>query len=252
MEERLTPNEQMQVRFLLGIPEIFMKEIDKIVLTASGVAIIDGIVATLDPSFLTAWWLCLALWQANIRYREKRALEWVENIRDNPLIFTAELLDDENFQDGFVYLFQKYILERNKDKRKIVKNILLGFAKSDNRGEFELEKICNTLDRLSIEDIEILRIWIDGSIEEWDKSQGVFPEGYVSPSLNSLQIGKFILDDMKWMKAFSEIQYAYEKLRYLVSTGLLTQEIPKSTYFTDDNFTISIFGKNFVQFIKNF
>lgn len=52
--------------------------------------------------------------------------------------------------------------------------------------------------------------------------------------------------------AFADQQYAYEKLKYLVSTGLLTQEIPKTTYYTDDSFTISIFGRNFVQFIKDF
>lgn len=54
------------------------------------------------------------------------------------------------------------------------------------------------------------------------------------------------------MVAFKEEQYAYEKLKYLVSTGLLTQQIPKTTYYTDDSFTVSMFGKDFIQYIKYF
>lgn len=232
-----------------------MNEKDKAVILASWVATIDALVTYVysqNPYFLVAWWLCVALGQAGMKYREKRVIEWIENIRDNPDVFTSEVLEDENFQDGFVYLFQKYIVERNVEKRKIVKNILLWFAWAHNKAEFELEKLCSILDSLSLEDIEVLKIWSDGSIQQWDRSQGVFPEDYSSPTLNSLQIGECILHEMKWMSAFANQQYAYEKLNYLVSTGLLTQEIPKTAYNTDDSFTISIFGKNFVQFIKNF
>ena len=232
-----------------------MNEKDKDIIVTSWIATIDALVTYVcsqNPYFLVAWSLCLVLGQANMKYREKRVVEWVENIKDNLSIFTAELLEDEIFQEWFVYLFQKYISERNIQKRKIVKNIFSGFTYTFNRWEFELEKLCNILNALSFEDLKILKIWADGSIEQWDKSQGLSLESYSSPPLNSLQIGKYILHGMKWMNEFTDEQYTYEKLKYLVSAGLLAQEIPKTTYHTDNSFTISTFGKSFVQFIKDF
>lgn len=78
-------------------------------------------------------------------------------VRDNPSIFTKEILSNKDFQDGFVYALEKYLVERNGDKRKIFRDIFLGFAQAQNRETFSLEKFTHTLSQLGEVDIEVLR-----------------------------------------------------------------------------------------------
>ena len=89
--------------------------------------------------------------------RQERVLEFVEMIQKNPSIFIGEILNDKNFQDGFVYSLEKYIRERNKEKRRILRNIFLGFTKSENKNIYPLEKMIHTTTQLSELDIEVLR-----------------------------------------------------------------------------------------------
>ena len=104
-----------------------------------------------------AWDLCKALLGAGLKLRQKRALEWVEMVRDNPEVFTGKLLENEEFQDGFVYTLEKYLIERSEEKRKIFRNIFLGFSCSKNKERFDLEKYSFLLSQLSIEDVETLK-----------------------------------------------------------------------------------------------
>ena len=82
---------------------------------------VDVIISNI-PGLNVAWGLCQALYGAGLKLREQRALEWVEMIRDNPEIFAREVINQEEFQDGFVYALEKYIIERNEMKRKYYKN----------------------------------------------------------------------------------------------------------------------------------
>jgi len=102
------------------------------------------------------WKLSKALFGAGMKLREKKAVEWVEMVRDNPSIFTKQVLSDESFQDGFVVALQRYLVERDEEKRRIFRNIFLGFAKADDKTKFPLEKFTHTLSQLSETDIEVL------------------------------------------------------------------------------------------------
>ncbi len=135
-----------------------MNEKDKILLQDSALIVADGIVSNI-AGLNIAWGLSKALYGSGIKLREKRALEWVETIKDNPNIFTKNILCSQNFQDGFVYAFEKFIKERNNEKRKIIKNIFLGFSKSKDLENFELERFINIASLLSIKDFR----WLSGS-----------------------------------------------------------------------------------------
>jgi hypothetical protein len=108
------------------------------------------------PGLNIAWGLSKALYGAGLKLRQHKALEWVEMVRDNPEIFTQEILSQEEFQDGFVYALEKYILERSKKKCKYYRKIFLGFTKSDKKQDFELERFYYALSQLNEYDIEIL------------------------------------------------------------------------------------------------
>jgi hypothetical protein len=132
--------------------ELLLEEVEKI--TADEV--VDAI-ATSIPGIDIAYKLSKAYFGRGMRLRQNKVLEWVEMVRDNPHFFTEAILADEDFQDGFVVSLGKYMLERDERKRKIFRNIFMGFTKSDDKQVFPIEKFTHTLSQLSQTDILTLR-----------------------------------------------------------------------------------------------
>ena len=147
-----------------------MNDKDKQLLKDSALVVADQIASSI-PALNIAWGLSKALFGAGMKLRQQRALEWVELIRDNPGVFTKELLEQEELQDGFVYAFEKYLVERSEQKRKIFRNIFLGFAKADDKRNFPLEKFSHTLSQLGEVDIEVLR---DVKIDEYGENYQIY------------------------------------------------------------------------------
>lgn len=124
--------------------------------------VVDEMVSHI-PGLGLAWNLSKALNEAGLKLRQQKALEWVEMIRDNPAIFVEDLLAQEDFQDGFVFTLEKYIAERNQNKRIIIQKIFTGFAGSEQRVQFELERLLNTTSIISVDAINLLA-YIDKNI----------------------------------------------------------------------------------------
>lgn len=147
-----------------------MSDKDKQLLKDSALVVADQIASNI-PALNIAWGLSKALFGAGMKLRQQRALEWVELIRDNPGVFTKELLEQEELQNGFVYAFEKYLVERSEQKRKIFRSIFLGFAKADDKRNFPLEKFSHTLSQLGEVDIEVLR---DVKIDEYGENYQIY------------------------------------------------------------------------------
>lgn len=133
-----------------------MNEKDKQILKDSALVVADQIASTL-PGLNIAWGLSKALYGAGLKLREQRALEWVEMVRDNPSAFTESILQDAKFQDGFVYALERYIREKNENKRTAMKEIFLDFALSSNQDQFELERMYHVISILNLKDIAVPR-----------------------------------------------------------------------------------------------
>lgn len=152
-----------------------MNKKDRQLAKDSALALADGIASTIPPLAL-AWGLSKAYYGAALKVRQQKALEWVEMIRDNPSVFTEEILRDEKFQDGFVYALEKYLQERNEEKRKYYRNIFLGFAKSENKGKFELERyyhVLSILDEISIDTLRHVDIHRQDSYQLFDDARRI-------------------------------------------------------------------------------
>ena len=224
-----------------------MNEKDKIILTGSVNAIVTRI-----PYLGLAWDMANALLGAGLKLREKRALEWVELIRDNPMIFSKNILENEYFQDGFVYLLGKYIAERNEKKRKTLKNILSGFANSDNLEDFELERLSAVAGQITVEEMKILLIFTDGTVDKWASDQGTSRKMGVE-SYNCLQYGKLILSGVKGFTEFEDENYTFEKFTQLTSLGILVQPVAHvggiGSGYSNNRFKISEFGNHFIRYL---
>lgn len=148
---------------------------DKILAKDSAMVIADAIIDGLAKSFPginIAWNLSKSLFEAGMKLRQERVLEWVEMVQDNPSIFTKQILSTEEFQDGFVYSLEKYLVERSERKRKIARNIFLGFTKAQDKADFPLEKFTHTLSQLSEVDITVLR---DVKVDEQGSNYQIYP-----------------------------------------------------------------------------
>jgi hypothetical protein len=147
-----------------------MNDKDKIIAKDAALAVVEEIVSKV-PGLKLAYGLSKALFGAGLKLRQKRVLEWVEMVRDNPSVFTKKVLSDDTFQDGFAVALEKYLVERNQEKRKVFRNIFLGFAKAENKEKFPLEKTCHTLSQLTELDIEVLR---DVKVEEYGENYQIY------------------------------------------------------------------------------
>lgn len=197
-----------------------MSDKDKQLLRDSALVVADQIASSI-PALNIAWGLSKALFGAGMKLRQQKALKWVEMVRDHPEIFTKELLEQEEFQDGFVTAFEKYLTERSEEKRKYFRNIFLGYANSDNKQLFPLEKFIHTLSQMSIEDVEVLR---DVDISRQDRNYQIY--GNEDTSLASI--------------------YS------LINLGILMSDPSSRLGSMNAPFVlISEFGKEFVNYIKN-
>ena len=133
-----------------------MQNKDKKIIIKSALVVVDQIASNI-PGLNIVLGLSKALFGAGMELRQERVLEFVEMIQKNPNIFIKEILNDKSFQDGFVYFLEKYIRERNKEKRRVLCNIFLGFTKSENKDVYPLEKMIHTTTQLSELDIEVLK-----------------------------------------------------------------------------------------------
>ena len=240
-----------------------IKKKNGMILESTAFAVVDGIVSTVDtslnqgyPLLGIAWGITKGMYGASIQLRQARAVEFVEMIRDNPGIFTKELLQTEEFQDGFVYTFQKYLSERVVQKRKIIKEVFCGFSKYNDKENFKLERLLMTIEQVSIEDIEVVKTFSDGTIKQWYRNQ--FPEVKESEikdmsfqSLNLLQIGSLILSQMKGMKEFEDQKYTLETLSRLSSLGLIVAGIDSNLNSSGSTFRASSFGRDFISYVLN-
>lgn len=157
-----------------------MNDKDKQLVKDSALVIADQIASSI-PALNIAWGLSKALFGAGMKLRQQKALEWVEMIKDHTEIFIKELLEQEEFQDGFVTAFEKYLTERSEEKRKYFRNIFLGYAISDNKQSFPLEKFIHTLSQMSVEDVKVLR---DVDISRQDRNYQIY--GNENTSLSSI------------------------------------------------------------------
>lgn len=182
------------------------------------------------PEFIPAWILAKGFFGFSFDIQQDKINEFVRYIKENPSIFTKEIVDTKDFREGFVITFESYIKQRNDEKRKIVQEIFLGFTRSTNKVDFELERMYDLLDKISISDFKILK-----ALEE---KQKVFDNNNRTEN------------------------YEYERIKYLEYLGLVScekeQEVEVETEYESSDasfiereiFSISYFGYNFIKFLK--
>lgn len=210
---------------------------------------LDTIVSSV-PGLNVAWGLSKALYGAGLKLRQQRALEWVEMIRDNPTIFTKQILEQSEFQDGFVFVLEKYVTERNEQKREIIKRIFLGYANTTEREKFELERLISTLSLISYDGLVLLGLLEKlSSKETHGKMLSELLKDYLVKDSND-NPGKYNLKPNEnirevWLNAETD----------LISIGVLrTYNIARwggKDHVSYPDYDLSKLGKEMIKYIKH-
>jgi hypothetical protein len=101
--------------------------------------------------------MAAALFGPAIERRRDRAEQLIKFVHDNIGGISAAVLEDKVFQDGFVFLLEKYIRERNDDKRLILQQILLGYINVPSLLDYPLEEMSELVARIRMSDVEVFR-----------------------------------------------------------------------------------------------
>ncbi len=179
-------------------------ESDKELMKRAGIASVDAIVVAIDttlggtPLVSGAWGLTKALIGNGIALRQKKAIEWVEMIRDNPTIFTKDVVSTEEFQDAFVISLENYIRERNESKRKILREIFKSYSCSQHPVLYPLERLNELTKQITLYDAETFEYLVRLS-KEYETGRS-FRDTRESPSrhesiLHLISLGLLIHDD---------------------------------------------------------
>ena len=219
-----------------------------------GNIILDEVIAAI-PGLGTAWRLANAWLGAPITLRKERAMEYLMLIKDHPEVFTQQILEDEVFQDGFLNLLEKYLRQRNEEKRNLLSKLLLTFGASNEKDEFDMEKIFSTIDLLSIEELLVFSAFVNGTVLNWWKTQTGYenaPVDYLrTHGTNHHQLSNLILVKQLGLARFSDENYTMQRLVSLVNLGLLYQGIMSggigSGGGTNTQFMISDYGQYFAD-----
>lgn len=237
-----------------------MNKKDKKVINNSAIAVIDGMASAFDstinggiPSLTIAWSLVKGLYTANIELRKERAIEFIEMIISEPSLFTNEILSANEFQDAFVYTFEKYLTQRHKEKREIIKKIFIGLIEElDN--DYELEKFIHITEQISLREINLLKIFFDNTLIDWHKKQyGELPkdveENKRKIRLNDTQIS-MAFHDIHEREKLGDASNIFEILLGLQNLGLLNGGINMNFSNKDHGtFKLSSLGENFGKYI---
>jgi hypothetical protein len=123
----------------------------------AGTAAVTGFAGMVHPLLGIAVGMAVALFGPAIERRQDRANELIQFVKDHIAEFTSDILGDEVFQDGFVLLMEKYIRERNGDKRLILQKVLQGYITAPNLLDYPLEEMADLVSRIRMADVAILR-----------------------------------------------------------------------------------------------
>lgn len=196
----------------------------------------------LRPEFLPSWIIVRGFYGSIFDIQQEKINEFVNYLMNNPEKFSKNIIMTKPFQEGFVITFEEYIKQRNEDKRKIIQEIFFGFTDAKYKKNFELERMYDLLNKISPFQFHVLRRIIKmKQIVIKDYERNVVENDY---------------DDIKYLEYLgivnsskkSEIDTNVEVERDDES-GMDDADATSEIVETE-TFNLSVFGEDFVKFIK--
>lgn len=174
---------------------------DKELLKSAGMATLDTAVAGIDaamggaPLATGAWSLSKALLGKGLMLRQKKALEWIEMIQDNPHLFPKEIFETEEFQDTFVTCLEAYIKERDSDKRIILRAIFKDYSSVKNPSIYPIERYYEITKQITLHEAKVFSYLRQLSREIQPGKSFQSTPGQIEATFHLISLGLLIQDD---------------------------------------------------------
>src|SRR3989344_5498034 len=110
----------------------------------------------LHPYWELCFYSAIGLYGVYMALNQERVAEVTTFIQGHPHEFRTEIVQSEEFRGGFLIFMDQYLKQRLEKKRKIQRDIFLGFTKYPNKEEFELERLNGALADISLDALELL------------------------------------------------------------------------------------------------
>ena len=202
------------------------------------------------PEFLPHWTLVQGFFGSLFDLQQDKINDFVEFIKNNKTTFSKEVIDTQDFKDGFLITFQEYIKQRNEQKRKYIQNIFLGFALSNNKINFEMERMYDLLNKLSEYQFFVLSRFngnkkLKINFEERDDEESDYDDIRYLQSLGLLNVVA---------KRELDVQVTTTKKEYDNGkhSGVDYPSEADSTLEESETFYLSFFGEDFIKFIVDY
>jgi len=193
---------------------------------------IDVLVAQ-RPEFIPAWILARGFFGSIFDIQQDKINEFVDYIKNNPSIFIKEIVSTEEFQEGFLITFEEYLKQRTENKRKIIQEIFSEFTQSENKINFELERMYDVLNKLMPSNFKLLMEMGNGLKKTFSNHRRIESNAY---------------EEIKYLEYLGLVNCKKEQD---VEVGIAEEDESPDAYFTEEElFSISTFGYNFVKFLK--
>lgn len=85
--------------------------------------------------------------------RTERAEEFVTIIQKN---ISLEQSNNPQIMDGVSIAFEEFVRQRNKEKRKLIENIFLGYVTEKDKEKIELERMYQIVNQISLDSLQFL------------------------------------------------------------------------------------------------
>lgn len=116
---------------------------------------VDFFVAA-NPDWTIPWLLVKGFFGLMFGFQQEKINWFVQYLEENKGEFSKELVQTDEFQEGFVLTFENYVRQRGETRRKLIEQIFLDFSRSVNKEEFELERMYRTSELISLESVRFL------------------------------------------------------------------------------------------------
>lgn len=108
------------------------------------------------PVWMLAFYAATGLYGIYMAYNQEEVNEIIEFIKEHPQEFREEKVKSKEFEKVFLLFFEQYLKQRTEEKKKVLKNILLGYTLTGNKADYELERLNDCLVRVTIPTLKFL------------------------------------------------------------------------------------------------
>lgn len=109
-----------------------------------------------NPSLQLPILAIIGIYGYSVSYRQGRFNILMQNIIDNPKVFSKRVLESEQFKDGLIRFIDDYFKLRSDEKLQYARNIFKDFAVDANKLFYPLERYNDTLLKISDAGIKLL------------------------------------------------------------------------------------------------